>query len=203
MAIAPLEETTVGAEGPAGPLRLIPGGRPTTASRPGSALHARPDSIERSRAAHPSASARSASVGVPPVRESWWEDDWEVLAPLPAEVAQRRTEERAMARRAADVRARTLARRRRTLGVVVAVVALAMLAMPIRALGAVTLSGQATPDAVPGGLAPGSVYVVQPGDTDRSVAMRVNPAAAATIERQLVGVTGSTTLVPGEHLVIP
>jgi hypothetical protein len=94
-------------------------------------------------------------------------------------------------------------RRRRATGVAVTLVAVALLALPIRALGAVTLAGQDTPGAVPAGLAPGSTIVVQSGDTIRSVAMRVNPTDAAQIARALVAEVGSTTLVPGEHVVIP
>jgi 4-hydroxy-3-methylbut-2-en-1-yl diphosphate synthase IspG/GcpE len=95
------------------------------------------------------------------------------------------------------------ARRRRAAGVVVTLAAVALLALPIHVLGAVTLAGQETPGAVPAGLAPGSVVVVQPGDTVRSLAMRINPSAAAQIARAIVAEVGSPTLVPGEHVVVP
>jgi len=75
--------------------------------------------------------------------------------------------------------------------------------MPLRALGAVTVNGQGTPNGVPAGLAPGSVYVVQPGDTVRTIAARVNPAELAVITREIAATIGSSTVVPGEHITIP
>jgi len=67
----------------------------------------------------------------------------------------------------------------------------------------VTLSGQQTPAGVPGGLADGTRYVVQPGDTLRSIVMRINPGDAAHLERELASSLGSTTVVPGERVTIP
>jgi hypothetical protein len=67
----------------------------------------------------------------------------------------------------------------------------------------VTVDGQVTPNAAPGGLVPGSVYVVHAGDTLRSVARRVQGGDLATIERQLAESVGSSVLVPGEHVDIP
>jgi LysM repeat protein len=84
-----------------------------------------------------------------------------------------------------------------------AVVAIGLLAMPLHALGAVTLDGRPTPGGVPAGLAPGSVYVVQPGDTIASIAQRVNRAETASIGRDLAASTGSRVVVPGEHVAIP
>jgi len=106
-------------------------------------------------------------------------------------------------RRGPSVRAQTLARRRRTVAVGVVLAAVVLLAMPLRALGAVTVDGRATPAGVAAGLAPGSIYVVQPGDSLRSIAVRVNPAALAVVEHELAASTGSSVLVPGEHVVIP
>jgi LysM repeat protein len=81
--------------------------------------------------------------------------------------------------------------------------AVVLLALPIRALGAVTLAGQATPGGVPAGLAPGSTYVVQAGDTIASLAKRINAGDAAQLERSLIAEVGSSTLVPGERVVVP
>jgi len=88
-------------------------------------------------------------------------------------------------------------------GVAVTLVAVVLLALPIRALGAVTIAGQDTPGGIPAGLAPGSTIVVQPGETISSVAVEVNANDAARIARALVAELGSSTLVPGEHVVIP
>ena len=81
--------------------------------------------------------------------------------------------------------------------------AVTLLALPVRALGAVTLAGQETPGAVPAGIAPGSVIVVQPGDTIRSLAVRINPGAVAQTARAIALEIGSSTLVPGEHVLVP
>lgn len=87
-------------------------------------------------------------------------------------------------------------RRRVILGVVVVVVVLLVLLMlPIRALGGKTIAGSA-PTA-------GQEYVVRGGDTLSSIAGQVGGGNVASIERQLAGETGSTVLVPGEHLLIP
>jgi hypothetical protein len=87
--------------------------------------------------------------------------------------------------------------------VAVVVAALILLALPLRALGAVTVDGRATPGGAPAGLAPGAAYVVQPGDTLRTIALRVNPAALRSIESALARSIGSRTVVPGERVVIP
>ena len=94
-------------------------------------------------------------------------------------------------------------RRGRAAVAVSVLAAVVLLALPIHALGAVTVAGQATPDAAPAGLAPGSTIVVQPGDSIDSVAMRINPSDAVQLERSLANEVGSNTLVPGEHIVIP
>jgi LysM repeat protein len=101
------------------------------------------------------------------------------------------------------VRAQTLARRRRTAGFSLVLAAVVLLAMPLHALGAVTVAGQPTPAGAPAGLAPGSVYVVQPGDTLRSIASQVNPAELGVIEHRLATSIGSTHVVAGEHVIIP
>ena len=179
MAIAPFEEAGERRTGRPGQLRLIDGGRGEGAPPRGAALHARSDDAEarrRSRAAHPTAQ-------VPAVRRA---------APL---VTARPP--------AAAIRAQTLSRRRRTAVVALVLVAVALLALPLRGLGAITVDGRATPGGVPAGLAPGSRYVVQPGETLASIARMVNPAAATTIAHELFVSTGSSTVVPGERVTIP
>jgi hypothetical protein len=192
MAIAPFEDT----EGTAGrtarhALRVIPGGRPAGAAPRRAALHAAPvtrDGPRQSRDTHPSAQRVAARPRA----------GRQLRAGDPT--AARDPQSRPLTR---PVAISTAARRRRAGGVVIALAAVVLLALPLRALGAVTLAGQATPDGVPSGLAPGTTIVVQPGDTIHSVAMRVNPHDVAQIARALVAEVGSTTLVPGEHVVIP
>jgi hypothetical protein len=186
MALAPLEGQPRDPQAARGPLRLVQGGRPASAPPRRSAVHARPEALARSRASHPTA------VGSAPWSELDLAGNREACAPRPVAL-----------RRVSAVRAQTLARRRRTVGVVVVLVAAVLLAMPIRALGAVTVAGQSTPGAVPSGLAPGSVYVVQPGDSIHSIAERINPAERSTIERELATSLGSSTVVPGERVLIP
>jgi LysM repeat protein len=70
-----------------------------------------------------------------------------------------------------------------------------LLALPIRALG-----GSAVGPAVP---TAGQDYVVQPGDTLASIASRADPADAATMTLRLARETGSSVVVPGEHLFVP
>jgi hypothetical protein len=41
------------------------------------------------------------------------------------------------------------------------------------------------------------------GATIHSLAMQVDPSNPAAVERELVAQLGSTTLVPGEHVVVP
>jgi len=78
-----------------------------------------------------------------------------------------------------------------------------VLAWPGHALGGTTGSGLPTDLATGSALASGSVYVVQAGDTLTSIAAAVNPvdprAARAALAREL----GSTTVVAGEHVLIP
>ena len=188
MAIAPIEGTTP--DQAAHGLRVIDGGRRPDAPPRGTALHARDgraEALRRSRAAHPTAATRVGRSAAPVAHPAPLPagEPWAAPAPLarpsPGALAPPRSG------RDVSVRARTLARRRRTLGLGVVLVAVTLLAMPLRALGAVTVAGQPTPAGVPAGLAPGSVYVVQPGDTLRSIALRVNPAALATIERPAGG----------------
>jgi hypothetical protein len=101
-------------------------------------------------------------------------------------------------------RAQLQRRRRRVVVGIALCVVVVMLALPLRALGTVTVSGQQTPGGTPAGLLDGSVYVVQPGDTLASIAERINPdanqgALVSVMAREL----GSRVIVPGEHVVLP
>ncbi len=96
-------------------------------------------------------------------------------------------------------------RRRRRLAAGVALgVVVVMLALPLRALGTVTVSGQQTPGGTPAGLIDGSVYVVQSGDTLSSIAHRINPGAdQGALVAKMAHEVGSNEVVPGEHVVLP
>jgi hypothetical protein len=85
-------------------------------------------------------------------------------------------------------------RRRLVVGAVLAIL-LVLLALPIRALGGSTLA-QAAP-------AQGQEYIVKAGDTLASIADRADPAHAASLTGQLVRETGTSFVVPGEHIFIP
>ena len=70
-----------------------------------------------------------------------------------------------------------------------------LLALPIRAIGGHAIAGSA-PVA-------GQVYVVQSGDTLSSIAHQVAPGQAGRLVARLAAEAGSSTIVPGEHLLIP
>jgi Tfp pilus assembly protein FimV len=72
---------------------------------------------------------------------------------------------------------------------------LSLLALPVRALGGSTLAQDPA--------APGQEYVVKAGDTLGSIARRADPAHRVALVQQLARETGSTVVVPGEHLFIP
>ena len=79
-----------------------------------------------------------------------------------------------------------------------------LMALPLRALGTVTVSGQQTPGGTPGGLMDGTPYVVQAGDSIPSIARQLSPsgnqaALVSAIQREV----GSSVVVPGEHLILP
>ena len=86
-------------------------------------------------------------------------------------------------------------RRRRVVVGAVLVILFVLLALPIRALGGSTLA-QAAP-------APGQEYIVKAGDTLSSIAVRADPAHAVSMTGQLVRETGTSLVVPGEHIFIP
>ena len=49
----------------------------------------------------------------------------------------------------------------------------------------------------------GQEYIVKAGDTLASIAARADPAHAASLTGQLARETGSSVVVPGEHIFIP
>ncbi len=85
--------------------------------------------------------------------------------------------------------------RRRVVVGAAAAILLVLLALPIRALGGSTLA-QAAPTQ-------GQEYIVKAGDTLASIAKRADPASAASLAGQLVRETGTSLVVPGEHIFIP
>lgn len=192
MAIAPLEEQGLDPRASGSPrLRVIDGGRTVDAVPRRSAAYARAAldaELRRARGAHPS------SWAVSPGRD---------LPTRGPDVARPKTRLVVATTRQPAARPWARTRRRRATGIAVVGVALVLLAMPLRALGAVTVLGQQTPGGVPAGLAPGSTYVVQHGDTLRSIAQRVNAAIAPLIAAELAAETGSAQVVAGEHVRIP
>ena len=86
-------------------------------------------------------------------------------------------------------------RRRRVVVGAVAVTLLVLLALPIRSFGGSTLA-QAAP-------AQGQDYIVKVGDTLSSIATRADPARATSLTGQLARETGTSQVVPGEHIFIP
>ena|SRR5271154_747322 len=85
-------------------------------------------------------------------------------------------------------------RRRVAVGVALTIL-LVLLALPLRALGGSTVA-QAAP-------AQGQEYIVKAGDTLASIAGRADPAHAASLTGQLARETGTSLVVPGEHIFIP
>jgi LysM domain len=77
----------------------------------------------------------------------------------------------------------------------VLVILLVLLALPLRALGGSTIA-QVAP-------AQGQEYIVKAGDTLASIANRAEPANAASLAGQLARETGTSLVVPGEHIFIP
>jgi hypothetical protein len=94
-------------------------------------------------------------------------------------------------------------RRRRTLIALLLVAGLAILAWPGHAFGGTTNTGLSTDLANSSVLAPGMVYVVEPGDTVTSIAAMVNPVDPALARIALVEELGSNVVVPGEHVLVP
>jgi len=108
-----------------------------------------------------------------------------------------------VAQRRAERAHRRVIRRRVVVGFAVAV-AIIVMALPLRALGTVTISGQQTPGGLPSGLMDGTVYVVQPGDTLAGIAHQLNPTAnQKSLVAQMAKELGSSTVVAGEHVLLP
>jgi LysM repeat protein len=85
------------------------------------------------------------------------------------------------------------ARLRRSALVVLLVGLLGALAVPISGLAGTT----------PASLSAGTTYTVRPGDTLRSIAVRLDPANPKTMVGQLASETGSDTVVVGERIRLP
>jgi LysM repeat protein len=77
--------------------------------------------------------------------------------------------------------------------VVLLVGLLGALAVPISGLAGTT----------PASLSAGTTYTVRPGDTLRSIAVRLDPANPKTMVGQLASETGSDTVVVGERIRLP
>ncbi|HEY5439505.1 MAG TPA: LysM peptidoglycan-binding domain-containing protein [Acidimicrobiales bacterium] len=107
-----------------------------------------------------------------------------------------------LARRRA-ARARMMQRRRRTLVGLLLVTGLVILSWPGHAFGGTTGGGLSTDMANSSVLASGMEYVVQPGDTVRSIATLMNPVNPAAAQIALVREIHSSVVVPGEHVLIP
>ncbi len=105
------------------------------------------------------------------------------------------------ARRAS--RARMRRRRRRSLLVLAVVVSLFVLMFPGHAFGGTGAAGLSADEIGAVGLTPGSLYVVQPGDTVASLARLVNPWNPSAAEVSLVRELHSSVVVVGEHVIIP
>ncbi len=95
-------------------------------------------------------------------------------------------------------RASAVVRRRRALLGLVVGALLVLLALPVGAIG-----GRALPSRTIA-LRSGTEYVVRPGDTLWSIALRLDPTGdPRTVVARLAAETGSDTIVPGEHLRLP
>lgn len=104
-------------------------------------------------------------------------------------------------RRAA--RARMMRRRRRTVVALALVAGMVVLAWPGHAFGGVTGAGLSTDLANSSVLASGMQYVVQPGDTVNSISKLMNPIDPSIARAALVHELASSTVVAGEHVLIP
>jgi hypothetical protein len=109
---------------------------------------------------------------------------------------------RPLAERRSARRRGQLRRRRIIIGALGLAIA-TLLALPLTSIGTVTVSGQATPGGAPSGLADGSVYVVQPGDTLATIAEHINPSRAGILVNKMARTLGSHEVVAGEHVILP
>jgi hypothetical protein len=140
--------------------------------------------------------------------ERAWDDD-DSLAEITSIDARRAAAGALPLRHGAEVslrraaRRRVVVRRRRVALAMVCAGLLAGLALPVGLLGgrAPDAAATALPNAADAGNA--VVYVVQPGDTLESIAARVDPGHAGRMAHLLARETGSATVVPGEHILLP
>lgn len=89
------------------------------------------------------------------------------------------------------------ARTRRNAMLITLVGLLTALALPLSWLG-----GTSGPQPAP--VAAGSTYVVRPGDTLWSIAERLDPTGnPVALVQRMAAETGSSTVVVGEHIVLP
>jgi nucleoid-associated protein YgaU len=96
-------------------------------------------------------------------------------------------------------RASLRARRRRAVAGLVAAGALALLALPVTGLG-----GRPADVHRLASLGAGATYVVQPGDTLWSIAVRADRnGSPRALAQDLASETGSADVYPGERIVIP
>ncbi len=91
--------------------------------------------------------------------------------------------------------------------VITLVVLLALLALPLAALGGRAVdpgspvgAGARSGLPVQTGAGLGRYYVVRPGDTLRSIAARLDPGDVGRAEARLGAELGSKVIVPGEHV---
>ena len=132
----------------------------------------------------------------------WFEDSEEARTPLRV-VAPTPLRQGVPVSRRRAARARMLRRRRRFMLGVAAVVTLVVLAWPGHAFGGVIGAGVLSDQGADNTLGAGQVYVVQPGDSVRSIAQLVNAENPAAARRALVAELHSSVVVPGEHVLIP
>jgi predicted anti-sigma-YlaC factor YlaD len=108
-----------------------------------------------------------------------------------ATIAERRQRREAMMRR-----------RRRTILALIGIITVVLMLIPGHAFGSQT--DGANPDLSGHyGLAVGSVYTVQSGDTVTSIAKKIAPDNVAVARKALIAYIGSSYVVPGERIVIP
>jgi hypothetical protein len=107
-------------------------------------------------------------------------------------LAQRRT-----------ARALMMKRRRRTIVVMALLAGLTILALPGVAFGGVSGDGLSSDLNNNASLAPGMIFVVQPGDTVNSIALMMNPGEPSKARADLVHELDSRVVVTGERVLIP
>ena len=107
-----------------------------------------------------------------------------------------------LARRRA-ARALMMRRRRRTFVVLALLAGLTILALPGVAFGGVAGDGSSSDLSNKASLAPGMVFVVQPGDTVKSIARMMNPGDPSKARIDLVHELDSRVVVAGERVLTP